>query len=93
MKNSDCGREGSLYKGIPLNLSKDGNKHTNPNGSVINVTKVTSDMYFNKRKAGTSDSGKGGSSWMFPNHLEYNGWLWMNGLVEVEVEELEEEWS
>lgn len=89
MKNSDCGR-----KGIPLNLNE--NKlgevvHTNPNGKVVKVKQI-GEEYFSKRKKGHKDFVRG-CSWMFPNHLEYNGWLSMNNFCEVEVEELDEKWS
>lgn len=81
MKNKDCGR-----KGVPLNINKEGTVHTNPDGSTVEVLVVTNDMYFNKRKKSTS----AGSSWAFPNHVEFNGWLYMNDLVNVDIEETEE---
>ena len=82
MLNSECGR-----KGVPLNLNKEGTVHTNPDGSTVEVKKITAGDFFSKREKGLPSSG---SSWLFPNHLEYNGWLQMNSLVTVELEELED---
>jgi hypothetical protein len=90
MTNGECGR-----KGVPLKLitDKDGVMfHVQPNGKKKKVTIVTDEQYFNKRKCGKGMQSRG-SSWMFDHHLAYNGWLWFNSLVEVEVEELPEAWS
>ena len=85
MKNRECGR-----KGVPLKLANKDSVHINPDGSEIVIKKVTDEQYFSKRKK--SDYAWG-SSWLFPNHLYYNGWLHMNDLVGVDIEELDEKWS
>ncbi len=90
-------------KSVELNLDPTGTYHTNPNGKKVKI-KVIGDEYFSKRKRVRRKS-KGsvveeldksttrGCSYLFPNHLEYNGWLSMNNLVAVDVEELEDKWS
>ena len=87
LKNKEMGR-----KGIPLNLNEDGTVHTNPNGKEVEVKKITDEMYFSKRILDKHAKSRG-SSWAFHNHLEYNGWLAMNGFCEVDIEELDDKWS
>ena len=82
-------RISSVY---PFKVDESRGVHTNPDGSEVSVTVVTNDMYFNKRSKEKHKLCKG-NSWLFPNHVEYSGWLWMNGRQSVELEELEERWS
>ncbi len=95
MKNRDM-------KEVPLNLNKTGSVHTNPDGKTkVKVTKVGAE-YFSRVKKG---KGKGkkvvklkkakdvGSSGLFPNHLEFSGWLYCNNLATVDTEEIDEKWS
>lgn len=78
-----------MNKKNTLNLNKEGTCHTNKDGSVVVIKKIGDKEYFSKRKK----VGKAwGSSWLFPNHLHYNGWLHMNDLVTVDIEELDDEW-
>jgi hypothetical protein len=76
-------------KGVVLNLDKEETFHTNPDGSVVRINKIGDEYFSNRKKNETSR----GSSWAFPNHLEYHGWLSMNGFVEVKIEELDDKWS
>lgn len=71
-------------KSVELNINETNTQHTNPDGSVVDIKVITDDMYFNKRVK----SKPLGCSWLFPNHIEYNGWLSLNGFVKVDIEEL-----
>ena len=79
-----------MQKENTLNLNKEETYHTNEDGSVVVIKKVSDKEYFSKRKKVDKALG---SSWLFPNHLYYNGWLHMNDLVTVDIEELEDKWA
>ncbi len=90
MKNCDV-------KEVPLNLNKTGTIHTNPDGSKVKVTKVGAE-YFTKTKKGKKKVKLKkvkdvGSSGLFPNHHEFSGWLYCNGLATVDTDEIDEKWS
>jgi len=57
-------------------------------GKEVVVTKITDDVYFNKRAKDKHKLSRG-NSWLFDNHLEYSGWLWMNNFQSVNTEEVE----
>ena len=72
-----------------LNLNKEQTVHTNPDGSKVKVRVVTEDAYFSKRLKKKHKT-TSGSSGLFPNHVEFNGWLSFNDLQCIDLEETEE---
>lgn len=49
---------------------------------------MSEECYFNN----PSCCSKGGSSGLFPNYLEYNGWLGFNGLGRTDLDEIDDNW-
>ena len=96
IKNRDIGF-------VELKLNDKETFHTNPDGSKVEIKFIGEEYFKNKRtgkrkkKGATTevnDTYKGyGSSSLFPNYKEYQGWLNMNNLVSVPEDELEDKWS